>query len=96
MKRQAGSYVLLIQLIEDTTIAVGKLGIFPFHRGYYLYSGSALGGLSSRLIRHLSKEKKNHWHIDYLLMHSQVIEIWGIVSSARLECVLARAGSILP
>jgi len=96
MKRQAGSYVLLMQLTEDTTIAVGKLGIFLFYRGYYLYTGSALGGLSSRLIRHLSKEKKNHWHIDYLLMHSQIIEIWGVVSSEHLECVLAQAGSILP
>ncbi|NQT72921.1 MAG: GIY-YIG nuclease family protein [Chloroflexi bacterium] len=96
MKRQVGSYVLLIQLIGDTTITVGKLGVFSFNRGYYLYSGSALGGLSSRLIRHLSKEKKNHWHIDYLLMHSQVIDIWGIISSEHLECCFAQASNVLP
>lgn len=95
MNHQSGSYVLLIQLPKDTTVTVGKLGFFPFYQGYYLYAGSALRGLSSRLAHHLGKKKKNHWHIDYLLMHSRIIEIWGGVSNDRLECVFAEAGSIL-
>ncbi len=47
---------------------VGKLGEFFFPQGVYLYSGSArgLGGLSSRLQRHLLGSSKKHWHIDYL------------------------------
>ena len=42
MKREKGSYVLLIALDKDATVAVGKLGTFSFPAGYYLYVGSAL------------------------------------------------------
>jgi endonuclease-3 len=47
------------------------LGKRNFPRGYYTYTGSALGkgatSLRHRIGRHLKKEKRKFWHIDYLL-----------------------------
>lgn len=75
-----GVYQLLIRLDSDTTIPVGKLGVFDFSRGYYVYTGSAMGGLEARIARHLSAEKRFHWHIDYLLEQSAIIRY------AIMEC----------
>ena len=57
-----GSYALIMQLNSETHLAVGKLGEFDFHRGYYIYFGSGLGGLSARVNRHLRADKQLHWH----------------------------------
>ena len=65
MKRK-GTYVLVITLGSDMEITVGALGTLSFPKGIYCYVGSAMGGLDQRLKRHLSKEKKLKWHIDYL------------------------------
>jgi len=66
-----GVYTLIISLSQGEKITVGKLGITFFPAGYHIYTGSALGSNSTslfgRIRRHLSKEKKKHWHIDYLL-----------------------------
>ena len=43
------------------------MGVATFPRGTYVYTGSAMKGLSARLERHLKRRKKLHWHIDYLL-----------------------------
>jgi len=83
-----GSYVLLMQLKSEKQLAVGRLGEFVFHRGYYLYCGSARGGLSARINRHLRADKKLHWHIDYLLRFADIVEVWYISSDRRLECAI--------
>jgi len=57
-------------------LRIGKLGIHNLPHGYYVYVGSALGGLASRLRRHLRSEKRLHWHIDYLLRQAAVAQIW--------------------
>ncbi len=86
-----GSYILLISLEVDKRIQIGKLGEFDFPLGYYLYSGSAFGGLQARIRRHLAREKKLYWHIDFLLTISRVEEIWVTYAEERVECQLARA-----
>jgi len=91
-----GSYILLISLVIDKRIQIGKLGEFDFAKGYYLYSGSALGGLRARIKRHLAPEKKLHWHIDFLLTNAKVEEIWVTYSNERLECELARVCMAMP
>jgi sugar fermentation stimulation protein A len=90
-----GSYVLLMQLKSETHLAVGKLGEFDFHRGYYMYCGSALGGLSARINRHLRPDKQLHWHIDYLLRFVDILEVWYISSDRRLECILCNEARTL-
>jgi Uri superfamily endonuclease len=58
-----------------------------FKKGDYIYIGSAKGCLESRLKRHLRKEKKLFWHIDYLLERKKVkiSQIWVIPKSIECE-----------
>ena len=86
-----GSYVILIKLPEAQTIAIGSLSDVYFPRGYYAYVGSALGGVESRLSHHLSRTKKRHWHIDYLLLKASVTDIIIGESEDRVECAMAQA-----
>lgn len=46
---------------------IGRLGVFDFPAGSYVYTGSALRNFEARVRRHCSMDKKLHWHIDYLL-----------------------------
>ncbi|MFQ5682357.1 MAG: DUF123 domain-containing protein [Candidatus Binatia bacterium] len=84
-----GCYTLVIDLERERRISIGKLGSAPFPKGAYLYTGSALNSLSARLSRHLrKKDKRCHWHIDYLLKHreAQIINVLVYPSAAREEC----------
>jgi Uri superfamily endonuclease len=89
----AGSYVLVLQLTQDARLRIGRLGLFTFEAGFYCYCGSAMGpgGLEARLARHLRQRKKPHWHVDHLLQHAVVVEIWRVPSKERLECLCAQA-----
>jgi Uri superfamily endonuclease len=86
-----GTYCLIINLKIDTTIEVGKLGSINFKKGYYVYVGSALNSLESRLKRHLRSNKKIFWHVDYLLASSSadIDEIVFAVDDNKWECTLA-------
>ncbi len=65
-----GCYCLIIYVKKKSRIKIGKkLGCIEFKRGIYVYIGSAMNSLESRLNRHLSDDKKLHWHVDYLLKH---------------------------
>jgi sugar fermentation stimulation protein A len=89
-----GSYVLVIELPEEQEIAIGSLKVIHFLRGYYAYVGSALGGLKPRLSRHLKKNKKLRWHIDYLLQKASIENIIICETGERIECTIARALSL--
>lgn len=95
---EPGSYVLVMYLAEPTTIAVGKLGTFEFDAGWYAYAGSALGpgGLAARLAYHQRPDKSFRWHVDYLLVHATLVEIWWAVENKRKECVWASALRAIP
>jgi len=84
-----GSYLLLIELKDDKTIQVGKLGKIFFRKGFYVYVGSALNGLEHRINRHLRLEKKVHWHIDYLLGSAKIVNVFLRESTGRCECKIA-------
>jgi sugar fermentation stimulation protein A len=71
-----GVYILVIDLEEKIDIKVGRLGHRSFSPGKYLYVGRAKKYLNGRLRRHLRKNKKKFWHIDYLLQHAELEEIW--------------------
>jgi Uri superfamily endonuclease len=82
-----GTYVLLLWLDAPCDLAVGSIGPVHLAAGYYLYVGSALGGLGGRLRRYIDGPKRIHWHIDYLLQAAQIVEIWYHLGPERLECV---------
>ena len=62
-----------------------------FKKGYYVYVGSAMNSLDGRINRHLSDDKKMHWHIDYLLKspNSSIRDILFNISEENIECELA-------
>ena len=93
MANAKGTYALVLALDRETTIAVGRLGVFTFPAGCYVYAGSALGGLSPRLRRHFAGGKKVHWHVDYLREKARSVEAWYHVSDRRLECAWFEAVS---
>jgi sugar fermentation stimulation protein A len=70
-------------------VKVGALGALEFPQGFYAYCGSAMGGLKSRINRHLRRKKKIRWHVDYLLERGRVRGVLLAVTNERLECQLA-------
>ncbi|MCH8029800.1 MAG: GIY-YIG nuclease family protein [Candidatus Dadabacteria bacterium] len=85
-----GAYILIIELTEPRYIEVGKLGAFLFPYGYYSYSGSAMGGIYRRVERHLKREKKLRWHIDYFLELAEIREALIFESETKIECMVNR------
>ena len=87
-----GIYTLLLFLSKQVTLTIGKLGKQRFPMGYYTYTGSALGkgasSLKHRIARHLRKEKRRFWHIDYLLADENVSVEAVIVAETNenMEC----------
>lgn len=75
-KSDRGTYILVIDLKKSQRIAAGKLPETEYKNGIYLYIGKAGNGLQGRLNRHLKKEKRLFWHIDYLLQKAMIKEIW--------------------
>lgn len=67
-----------------------------FPKGYYTYTGSALGkgatSLKRRVSRHMRKGKRNLWHIDFLLAdeNATVTAVVAAQTSKKLECDMNR------
>lgn len=81
-----GVYHLVLHVSSATTVRVGKLGTCTFPAGYYVYTGSAMGGLRARLDRHRRRRKKLRWHIDYLLQHADLVGVATVPTRRRIEC----------
>jgi Uri superfamily endonuclease len=86
-----GIYILHIHLNRDTAIAVGALGKREFAKGEYAYVGSAQNGVEQRVARHLRKEKRLFWHIDYLLNDdaAEILEVYAKPTAKEEECKIA-------
>ena len=93
-----GTYILVIRLQKRKRISIGRLGMFSFRKGYYLYVGSAFGpgGLNARISRHLRQNKKRHWHIDYLTLENTIIDVWFKNHRIRHECEWAKSLEEIP
>lgn len=94
--RRPGCYLLLLELERGRPIAVGRLGTFTFPAGWYVYAGSALGGLEQRVRRHLRPSAVRRWHVDYLRAEARVRGAWLLPGRERRECDLASAVLALP
>lgn len=92
---RGGTYTLILKLNEKAKIEVGKLGILEFKKGYYAYTGSALGRAGfKRIARHFDvasgRKEKKRWHIDYLLPYSEIVEVLKLEdSTGKRECEIA-------
>jgi len=95
-RTSGGTYTLLVGLDRNATVEVGALGEQALDRGWYAYTGSALGsGGFARVDRHrelaAGEHETRHWHVDYLLAHpaatvSEVVRSPG----SDVECAVAR------
>jgi len=86
-----GVYLILVELSEGQRIQTGGGACFSLAKGFYGYVGSALGGLEKRVARHLSAEKKLHWHIDYLMDRGRVRVVICAETKQKEECLVASA-----
>ncbi|AEH51813.1 GIY-YIG nuclease family protein [Pseudothermotoga thermarum] len=84
-----GTYILVVKLEKDRTIK-SKAKSWNLSKGLYAYVGSAMNNLEKRIERHLRKNKKMHWHVDYLLKEAKVLMVIEIPSNERLEEKVAR------
>ncbi|WP_456393969.1 GIY-YIG nuclease family protein [Thermococcus sp.] len=84
-----GSYLLIIWLGEEKRIKT-RGREFDLNRGFYVYVGSAMNSLEKRVGRHFRREKKLHWHIDFLLEKGTLLRAYLIPSGERLEEVLSK------
>ncbi|MBW2988003.1 GIY-YIG nuclease family protein [Candidatus Woesearchaeota archaeon] len=88
-----GAYLLIINIKAVVKGEIGKLGWIDFKPGWYVYVGSAMGGLEARVKRHLSSKKRKHWHIDYLLGLGSKVRVEQVVivtSTKKIECELSK------
>ncbi|MFC1995146.1 DUF123 domain-containing protein [Chloroflexota bacterium] len=86
----SGTYLLIVKLTQPTNVIVTSGKTFALCPGYYGYIGSALNGLKKRVERHLSKNKKLHWHIDYLLQIAPIQSVIYVETNMRIECLIAQ------
>jgi Uri superfamily endonuclease len=86
------TYQLLIDVARPLSIRVGRLGVFDFPAGRYVYTGSAKRNFEARIARHLRTEKTLRWHIDYLLA-APGVRVTAVQRSPRDECALNAATS---
>jgi Uri superfamily endonuclease len=86
-----GIYVLIVQLSQDVEIRVGALGTLHFAKGFYVYVGSAQNNLEKRIERHLQRQKRRFWHVDYLLENpsSRIMTVLFKEAPKTSECAIA-------
>ena len=92
MSTLKGVYVLIIQVDEDVDVNVGAIGKLTFKKGLYAYVGSAQNNLEQRVKRHIRKEKRRFWHVDYLLDNdaAKVVEVFQKQADKTEECAVAK------
>ena len=87
-----GIYALIFVIDRESAVRIGRLGVFNFSPGTYVYFGSAKGpgGLRARLSRHFSRKKRMHWHIDFLLVspHTKLLAAVYSPTDSLVECDL--------
>jgi Uri superfamily endonuclease len=90
------TYQLEIMLAAPARITIGRLGVYEFPAGRYIYTGGAKRNLDARVARHLRRDKRLHWHIDYLLA-SPSARVTAVERFSEAECAVnARtAGKLL-
>ncbi len=84
--------MVFFELESPEEIDVGALGEMNFEPGKYVYIGSAMNSLESRVQRHASGSKENtHWHIDYFSAVADPLGFAAFSVDSRWECTFSRA-----
>ena len=85
---EPGTYALVVDVIDPLELTVGMLGFVRLSPGRYTYVGSAYGpgGLHGRLARHARRDRRRHWHIDYLTEIAPMSYVYFRTHAKPLEC----------
>lgn len=84
-----GIYALTLRLSRRTTATLGRRSVV-LPAGWYIYVGSAMSGLRSRIARHARTKSYRHWHIDSLLAAGRILDVQCCVTDdTEAECRLA-------
>jgi len=92
-----GNYTLIVLLKSPSRIAAPSHDWSYLRKGYYAYTGSAVGkgavNLRHRVDRHLRRKKTKHWHIDHLLAcrKAKVTAVVTCASAVNRECRINKA-----
>ncbi len=87
--RTPGIYLLTVRLPQAASWRQGNAQA-ELRAGWYVYTGSAMGGLAGRLGRHLRTSSVRHWHVDHLLNAGRVVDVQALPGHERAEeCRLA-------
>jgi len=86
-----GVYLVFFELDQERNIEVGALGDIKFKPGIYVYIGSAMNSLESRVQRHASGSKENtHWHIDYFSAVAKPLGFAAYAVDSDWECMFSQ------
>ncbi|MEM3647735.1 MAG: GIY-YIG nuclease family protein [Thermoproteota archaeon] len=96
-----GSYILIILVGRNVWFKPGSLPRVRLPPGCYIYVGSAMGpgGFEKRVLRHLRKNKRTRWHIDYLT-RLRSVKVASVIytpfphGESRLTRVLSSSGFV--
>jgi Uri superfamily endonuclease len=94
---ERGNYTLIVLLESPSRIMIPSRGWFWLRKGYYVYTGSAVGkgavSLRQRVARHFEKKKTKRWHIDYLLAcrKARITAVVACSSIINKECKITKA-----
>ena len=75
--------------IRNLRVMLQPAGPRDFGAGFYAYVGSAMNGIEQRVARHRRKDKRLHWHIDYLLKRGGIQDVVRLPSRRKTECQIA-------
>ena len=89
LSQAGGAYVFVISLLQPTPLPPTRFdGLLS--KGIYAYVGSAYGpgGIRARCLRHFSRNKARHWHVDWLTANCESLNAFGWPGGK--ECDLVR------
>jgi Uri superfamily endonuclease len=87
-----GTYCIIFKLKNKLTITVKSGKTYTLQKGTYVYVGSAWnsGGIESRVKRHLKRNKRKHWYLDFITTtnHFEAQKVITI-PNRKVECNVA-------
>jgi Uri superfamily endonuclease len=86
-----GIYAVIVYVKNDVSVNIGAIGKKTFSKGHYAYIGSSQNNLEKRVQRHLRRNKRLFWHIDYLLNNdnAKVAKVFYLQADKTKECEIA-------
>ncbi|MDP8003317.1 MAG: GIY-YIG nuclease family protein [Caldisphaera sp.] len=93
-----GLYIIGFQIVNRIKFNINKK-LYKLDNGFVIYVGSAGNGLRDRLKRHLLKNKRIKWHIDYLSSSIDSLPIfifyvkgnYGVIKEDNLASLLKKS-----